>query len=106
MVVTGEYPLTPEEFSDIYSRVPRLTVELIVKSGEGLLMTLRSIEPYAGLWHIPGGTVYYGELVEQTVDRIAMRELNIKPINPKLIGIKIMQQMFYLFLLRTNLIYQ
>ena len=87
MVINSEYPLSPEEFSEIYTKVPRLTVELIVKLAEGILLTLRSIEPYAGLWHIPGGTVYYGESVEQTVDRIAMRELNIKPINPKLIGI-------------------
>lgn len=83
----SEYPLTAEEFSEIYSKVPRLTVELIVKTDAGLLMTLRSIEPYSGLWHIPGGTVYYGESVEQTIDRIAKRELNIKPVNPKFIGI-------------------
>ncbi len=87
MGINSEYPLTPQEFSEIYSKVPRLTVELIVKTPEGLLMTLRSIEPYAGLWHIPGGTVYYGESVEDTINRIAKRELNIVPINPKLIGI-------------------
>lgn len=87
MGVNSEYPLSAEEFSEIYSKVPRLTVELIVKTDAGLLMTLRSIEPYAGLWHVPGGTVYYGESIEETINRIAMRELNIKPINPKFIGI-------------------
>lgn len=87
MGINSEYPLTPQEFSEIYSKVPRLTVELIVKTADGILLTLRSIEPYAGLWHIPGGTVYYGESIEQTINRIAKRELNIVPINPKPIGI-------------------
>jgi len=83
----NEYPLSAQEFKEIYEKVPRLTVELIVKTAAGLLLTLRSIEPYAGLWHIPGGTVYYGESVDDTINRIAKRELNIRPINPKLVGI-------------------
>jgi ADP-ribose pyrophosphatase YjhB (NUDIX family) len=87
MGINSDYPLSADEFKQIYEKVPRLTVELIVKTADGILLTLRSIKPYAGFWHIPGGTVYYGESVQETINRVAMRELGITPINPKFIGI-------------------
>jgi ADP-ribose pyrophosphatase YjhB (NUDIX family) len=83
----SNYPLTQEEFDSIYSKVPRLTVEIIVQSEKGVLLTLRTIEPCAGKWHIPGGTVYYGELLADTVKRIAEKELSIKVKSSKQIGI-------------------
>ena len=42
-------------FDEIYSKVPRLCVDIIIKSEDGILLPLRSIEPYEGKWHIPGG---------------------------------------------------
>lgn len=72
-----DYPLTPEEFRDIYSKVPRLTVEVIVKSEQGILLSLRDIEPYKGFWHIPGGTVFFDELLTDAVRRVARREMNL-----------------------------
>ena len=40
------------EFKKIYSRVPRLSVELVILIPGGVLLTLRSIEPYMGEWHV------------------------------------------------------
>lgn len=75
----GEHPLTQEEFDAIYSKVPRLTVEIIVRNSEAkIYLTKRAIEPCKGLWHLPGGTVRFGEPMTKAVERIAARELGIE----------------------------
>ncbi len=68
-------PFTEEEFKSIYSRVPRLCVELVIQSSEGILLTLRSLPSWNNQWHIPGGTVLLGERLEESVKRIAKEEL-------------------------------
>ena len=71
-----DHPALPEsEFHEIYSRVPRLTVEVVVAGPAGLLLTRRESGPCAGLWHIPGGTVRFGERLEAAVHRVAADEL-------------------------------
>ena len=81
-----EHALDQEEYSYIYSRVPRLTVEIVVRSHAGVLMTLRNIDPCKGLWHLPGGTVRFGERLTEAVRRIARRELGIQVRAVKLLG--------------------
>ena len=71
------HPLTRDEFRDIYSKVPRLTVEVVVRSPAGVLLTLHDIEPCRGLWHLPGGTVRFGEKLVDAVRRVAAREVGI-----------------------------
>ncbi|BBX52871.1 hypothetical protein GCM10009645_12010 [Mycolicibacterium poriferae] len=71
------HPLTRDEFRDIYSKVPRLTVEVVVRSPAGVLLTLRDIEPCRGLWHLPGGTVRFGEKMVDAVRRVAAKEVGI-----------------------------
>jgi hypothetical protein len=74
----NHWPLNEEEYKYIYSKVPRLTVEIIVRDESGALyMTRRSIEPCKGEWHLPGGTVQFGEALLAAVRRVAMRELSI-----------------------------
>lgn len=70
-------PLSYEEFKQIYSKVPRLNVETIVKTAHGVLLTQRTIEPYKGMWHIPGGTIYFGETFEQAVRRVVSEETGL-----------------------------
>ncbi len=71
-------PLTQEEFDCIYSKVPRLTVEVIVKDSSGAIyLTQRSVEPCQGQWHLPGGTVRFGEALFDAVRRVAKKELLI-----------------------------
>ena len=65
--------LSHEDFLSIYSRVPRLCVDLIITSEEGVLLSLRAIEPYLGQWHFPGGTVYKGETIEEAAKRVAKK---------------------------------
>lgn len=83
---SDERALTPEEFRCIFGKVPRLTVEVILRSDDGVLLTLRNIEPCKGLWHLPGGTVYFGEKLTEAVRRVANRELGIHVTATKLLG--------------------
>lgn len=73
-----DYALTKDEFASIYGKVPRLTVEIITLSKAGIYLTKRSIEPCKGQWHLPGGTVAFGESLFDAVNRIAKRELGIE----------------------------
>lgn len=67
-------PLTNKEFSWIYKRVTRLCVEGIITTRDGVLLSKRAIAPSKGLWHFTGGTVRFGETLEQAVKRIAKEE--------------------------------
>jgi ADP-ribose pyrophosphatase YjhB (NUDIX family) len=83
---SDENPFAHDVYWYIYSRVPRLTVEVIVHSSAGVLMTLRNIDPCRGLWHLPGGTVRFGERLTEAVQRIARRELRISVQTTRLLG--------------------
>ena len=82
-----EKPLTYDQFIDIYSKVPRVNVELIIRSEEGIILTKRSMDPCVGQWHIPGGTIYFGDTPEDAIHRIALEELGIKVRTIRLIDI-------------------
>jgi ADP-ribose pyrophosphatase YjhB (NUDIX family) len=82
-----EHPLSQEEFDSIYAKVPRLTVEIIVRDADSALyLTKRAIELCKGQWHLPGGTVRFGEPMTEAVKRIAKRELGIDVKLSKNIG--------------------
>lgn len=79
-------PLTYEEFKNIYSKVPRVCVEIIIKTEQGILFTLRKESTYYGHWHIPGGTLRYRERLHDAVKRVALDELGVKVTVEKLLG--------------------
>jgi ADP-ribose pyrophosphatase YjhB (NUDIX family) len=71
-------PLPQEEFDRIFSRVPRLTVEVLIASEDrGVLLGLRDVEPCKGTWNLPGGTVRFGEPVLDAAKRVALGELGL-----------------------------
>ncbi len=78
--------LTEEEFKSVYTKVPRLCIELIIVQGGKILLTKRSIEPFKGLWHFPGGGVFFRETIKETIGRVAREELGIKVIPQKFLG--------------------
>ena len=83
--MTGLLP--QEEFDWIFSRVPRLTVELVIAStARGVLLALRDRGPCKGLWHLPGGTVRFGERVVEAVRRVAQDELGLTVSVGQLLG--------------------
>lgn len=79
-------PFSFEQFKTLYSQVPRLVVEIVVTTEKGIVLTLRDDEAWKNLWHIPGGTVFYQESVEDAVQRVAMEELGISVKIEKLLG--------------------
>ncbi|MGD1804984.1 NUDIX hydrolase [Dapis sp. BLCC M126] len=84
--MTRKKPFSPEEFKLLYSQVPRLVVEVVVKTETGVVLTLRKDAAWNNLWHIPGGTVFYQEYIEDAIQRIAEEELNITVTKQQLLG--------------------
>ncbi len=78
--------LSPEEFKDVYSKVTRLCVDLIITLDGGIILTRRSLPEWEHKWHLPGGTVTYKESVEQAVARIAQKELHMSVGIGQLLG--------------------
>ncbi len=76
-----------KEWLQIFSKVPRICVDLIVKSDKGIILTKRDIYPYKGSWHTPGGGILFSEKVKDAVNRVAKDELGIKVKFEKVIGI-------------------
>ena len=66
-----------EVYEEIFSKVPRLCIDLIIKNNQGILFTKRAIKPFKGQWHLPGGRVFFKEPLEEAAKRIAKRELGI-----------------------------
>jgi ADP-ribose pyrophosphatase YjhB (NUDIX family) len=75
-----------EEFISIYSKVPRLCFDMVIHSEEGILLSLRDIDPGKGLWHFPGGTMLMGETFEQVVRRITKEETGLSVTGMELAG--------------------
>jgi ADP-ribose pyrophosphatase YjhB (NUDIX family) len=79
--------LPKAEFDSIFSRVPRLCVEVvIIAPTHGVLLMLRDIPPNVGAWHIPGGTVLFAEPVVDAVKRVARGELGLNVEVGELLG--------------------
>ena len=79
--------LPKAEFDAIFSRVPRLCVEVVIVAPErGVLLARRDIPPNIGAWHIPGGTVLFAEPLREAVKRIARMELDLEVEVGELLG--------------------
>ncbi|MFA7301429.1 MAG: NUDIX domain-containing protein [Candidatus Shapirobacteria bacterium] len=79
-------PFTFDEFKSIYSRVPRLCIDLLIKTPEGYLLTLRQKNGYVNQWHMVGGTVYMREKITDAIQRVAVEEIGTKVIVKKFLG--------------------
>jgi len=73
--------LSRRQYYKIYSIVPRMTIDLIIFYKGGLVLSKRDIPPCKGMWHLPGGTVLFGETLFEAAKRIAKEEVGIT-INP------------------------
>jgi len=71
-------PLPLGVYRKIYSRVPRLCVDLVIKSEGGIVLVKRDIPPKQGYWHLPGGTVRFGESLREAVSRVALDETGLR----------------------------
>ncbi len=85
--MAGAPPLPEAAFREIYGRVPRLTVEVVLTRDRRVLLTLRAIEPCRGMWHLPGGTVRFGERLAEAARRVARDELGLEVGAPRMLGV-------------------
>ncbi len=79
-------PLSKREFDALYGRVPRLTVEVVIRTKEGIVMTRIPHGVAKGQWNVPGGTVRFKEPLIEAVKRVAKGELGLDVSVGNLIG--------------------
>lgn len=78
--------LSDKEYNNIYSKVPRVCVDLVIKSKDGVLMIKRDIQPYKNKWHLPGGRVLFRETIIDAIQRIAKKEIGCHVTIKKQVG--------------------
>jgi colanic acid biosynthesis protein WcaH len=74
-------------FNKIRSVIPIATVDLLVIHDGKLLLMLRNNDPAKDLWFTPGGRIYLGERIEQTVERVLREETGFTPIKVERKGV-------------------
>jgi len=78
MTQTHKIPFLPQEdFEWVESMVPITCIDIIVKENRKVLLGKRNTYPYKGLWHIPGGLLYFNETIKDAIKRIAKREIGL-----------------------------
>jgi colanic acid biosynthesis protein WcaH len=66
-----------DEWATIVQNVPIVSVDLLVRTDNGLVLGKRTNEPAKGEWFIPGGRVHKGETRREAVHRIAEEEIGV-----------------------------
>lgn len=66
-----------DEWETIVRKVPIVSVDLVVKRSDGIVLGKRTNEPAKGEWFVPGGRVQKGESRVEAVHRIAEEELSV-----------------------------
>jgi colanic acid biosynthesis protein WcaH len=67
-----------EEWATIVRNVPIVSVDLLVRTPEGVLLVERTNRPAKGEWFVPGGRVHKGERLIEAVHRVAREELGVE----------------------------
>ncbi len=68
--------LSRDDFLQLVRNAPLVSIDLIVRDAQGLvLLGLRNNRPAQGWWFVPGGIVRKGERLEQAFRRISEAEL-------------------------------
>ncbi len=79
--------LSTKDFLKIYQKVPRVTVDIVIKDRRGVLLIKREINPEIGKWHLPGGTVYFKERILDAVKRKGREETGLQIKIKKFLGV-------------------
>jgi ADP-ribose pyrophosphatase YjhB (NUDIX family) len=76
-----------KKYNSIFGQIPRLCVDVVIKSKQGVVLSWREIEPAKNTWHIPGGRVYFRESLDNAVKRIVKEETGLKVKPGKVVGV-------------------
>jgi len=66
-----------KQFEEFRQFFPFSCVDIILTSQDYVLLTKRTIRPYKGKWHFPGGIIRKNEKMVDAVKRIGKSELNL-----------------------------
>ena len=66
---------------------PKLTVDAVVTTGEGMLLIKRKNPPFQGMWALPGGFVEVGETTEAACIREVEEETGLIVEIIRLLGV-------------------
>ena len=66
---------------------PALAVNAVIRRDKSILLVKRSIEPFKGLWSLPGGFVEHDEAVEESLEREVEEETGLKVKPLRIIGV-------------------
>ena len=67
-------------WDDIVSHVPIVSVDLVVRTPDGVVLGKRANEPAKGEWFVPGGRIHKRERLIDAVDRVAAEELGVETV--------------------------
>ena len=69
--------LSDVEFKSAVSNLPLISIDLLIRDGEGrYLLGLRKNEPAKGSWFVPGGRIRKSEGLRDAFNRITLMELD------------------------------
>lgn len=66
---------------------PKIMVDVVIPSEEGVVLIRRGSDPYEGMWALPGGFVDVGETVEEAAIREAKEETSLDVELERLVGV-------------------
>ena len=74
--MTGEW-IPSEKWEVIVRHVPIASVDLVVRSPDGIVLGKRANAPAKGKWFVPGGRIHKHESLTDAVHRLANAELGV-----------------------------
>ncbi|WP_256302103.1 GDP-mannose mannosyl hydrolase, partial [Haloarchaeobius salinus] len=72
--------IPPAEWETIVRNVPIVSVDLVVRSPDGVVLGKRVNEPAKGEWFVPGGRLHKHERLNEAVHRLAREELGVDDV--------------------------
>lgn len=79
--------VAPDEWAGVVESGPLVSVDLIVRCDDGILLGLRENEPAKGEWFVPGGVVFKNERLPEAVQRVADTEFGCEVRLERYLGV-------------------